>query len=113
MTTAPTLNLLRIEAALSTSSWRPWKAEKDVGRCGNNFLSSERDGEYIGDLCRSQDADLIVELVNAAPAMVARIRELEQRQQELLVTIRNLSASTPYPEEESNAAVLIAKVGTQ
>ena len=34
------------------------------------------------------------------------------RRDELLVTIRNLSAATPYPEEAGNAAVLIAEVGT-
>ncbi len=37
---------------------------------------------------------------------------LETRQQELLVTIRNLSATVPYPDEDKNAAILIAKVGT-
>lgn len=37
---------------------------------------------------------------------------LRIRRDELLVTIRGLSASTPYPEEAGNAAVLIAEVGT-
>ncbi len=41
-----------------------------------------------------------------------QITELEERQQELLLTIRNLSATTPYPEEAANAGVLLAEVGT-
>lgn len=36
---------------------------------------------------------------------------LAMRRDELLVTVRNLSLQTPYPEEERNAAVLIAEVG--
>jgi len=37
---------------------------------------------------------------------------LATRQQELLVTIRNLSSSVPYAEESTSAATLIAEVGT-
>lgn len=37
---------------------------------------------------------------------------LRERQQELLVTIRNLSTQVPYEEESRTAATLIAEVGT-
>lgn len=50
-----------------------------------------------------------------AAALIGAVEDVEQldkRQQELLVTIRNLSATTPYPEEAGNAAALIAEVGT-
>lgn len=40
------------------------------------------------------------------------LRGLLKRRDELLVTIRNLSASVPYEEEAGSAAVLIAEVGT-
>lgn len=41
-----------------------------------------------------------------------RVAELEERQQELLLTIHKLSATTPYPEEAANAGILISEVGT-
>lgn len=40
------------------------------------------------------------------------IKALLTRRDELLATIRKLSAEVPYPEEQGNAAVLIAEVGT-
>ena len=44
--------------------------------------------------------------------LTAEVARLNERQQELLQTIRNLSASVPYPEEQRAASVLIAEVGT-
>lgn len=45
-------------------------------------------------------------------ALIVERDALQSRQQELLVTIRNLSSSVPYAEEAGNAATLIAEVGT-
>lgn len=45
-------------------------------------------------------------------ATLDELERLQTRQDELLVTIRRLSAEVPYPEESANAAVLIAQVGT-
>lgn len=45
-------------------------------------------------------------------ALRERVAALEDRQQELLETIRKLSSEIPYPEESGNAAILIAEVGT-
>lgn len=42
----------------------------------------------------------------------AELAAARTRIQELLVTIKNLSLSTPYPEEAGSAATLIAEVGT-
>lgn len=47
-----------------------------------------------------------------AAEQAVEIERLKSRQQELLQTIRNLSSSVPYAEEASNAATLIAEVGT-
>lgn len=51
-----------------------------------------------------------------APAPAAMVRAerdaLKVRRDELLATIRKLSAEVPYPEEQGNAGVLIAEVGT-
>lgn len=53
-----------------------------------------------------------VDNTNDDDRLRAEVKRLRVRVDELLVTIRNLSASTPYPEEAGNAAVLIAEVGT-
>lgn len=44
--------------------------------------------------------------------MTAERDRLKTRISELLVTVKNLSLSTPYPEEAGNVATLIAEVGT-
>lgn len=54
----------------------------------------------------------VLDLADEVERLQAEVERLETRQRELLVTIRNLSASTPYPEEARNAATLIAEVGT-
>ena len=46
------------------------------------------------------------------PAALARIEQLQTRQQELLATIVKLAQTTPFPDEAGQAAVLIAEVGT-
>lgn len=61
----------------------------------------------------------IRELRAALAASQQRLAEVERERDsartriaELLVTVKNLSLSTPYPEESRNAATLIAEVGT-
>ncbi len=51
-------------------------------------------------------------LWDAVASVVAERDRLQARVDELLVTVRNLSLTTPYPEEAGNAATLIAEVGT-
>ena len=71
---------------------------------GNEDLSDEIRLKLLRDR-RDKDAETIA-------ALRAEVERLTTRQQELLVTIRNLSSSVPYPEEAGSTAVLIAKVGT-
>lgn len=58
------------------------------------------------------DGNRLAERTCERDAAFREIDALRIRQQELLVTIRNLSLLAPYPEEASDAATLIAEVGT-
>jgi predicted RNase H-like HicB family nuclease len=71
----------------------------------------EREWYLRGDEAErlTKERDDVADDLNMQRREFDRMRE---RQQELLLTIRRLSAETPYPEESRNAAVLIAEVGT-
>lgn len=64
MTSIPT-----IKSLLEAGSMRPWTEHptRDAEVC----INSERDGEYLGNFERPQDAALVVALVNAAPQLLA------------------------------------------
>jgi hypothetical protein len=86
--------------ALDSTLWPDLTASVEANGCG---YSAAIDAESAEAYDRAR---------TALPVLVAEVRRLEQRQQELLQTIRNLSATVPYPEEERAASVLIAEVGT-
>lgn len=63
--------------------------------------------------------DTCTEHIETIDSLRRRLKQAETerdaartRIDELLVTVRNLSLQTPYPEESRNAATLIAEVGT-
>jgi hypothetical protein len=89
-------------------------ADCDAKECDCEVkLNSDGDQDCSVEVDDIDDAGPdVATMLNALPALVAEVRRLEQRQQELLQTIRNLSATVPYPEEQRTASVLIAEVGT-
>lgn len=66
-----TLNLEELETLLAAATPGPWEADHN---CTTFLYSTEYE---IGRIESGQDADLIIALRNAAPALIARVRELE------------------------------------
>lgn len=62
------------------------------------------------------DAAFIAAARTAVPALVAEVRALRARRDELLATVAKVSRETPYPDElkgwEAQRAAMVAEVGT-
>lgn len=89
----------------------PWTA--DDSRKRDEQYAKARESQAM------RDAAFIAAARTAVPALLDQLEAVEserdglaRRRDELLVTIKNLSLSTPYPEEAGNAATLIAEVVT-
>lgn len=67
------LDLDQLERLLSEATPGPWEADHN---CTTFIYSTEFE---LGRIESGQDADLIIALRNAAPALIARIREQEGR----------------------------------
>lgn len=71
-----TLDLTHLETLLAAATPGPWEADHN---CTTFLYSTEFE---IGRIESGQDADLIIALRNAAPALIARVRELEEALEE-------------------------------
>lgn len=78
------LDLTHLETLLAAATPGPWAADYN---CTTFLYSTEFE---VGRIESGQDADLIVALRNAAPALIARVRELEQTVSEQELTIHEL-----------------------
>ncbi len=117
--------LLAAEALANAATPGPWEAAEferpppfphtyDATKAWRIFLrghvnpaTNSRDCDWT-----ERDAAFIAASRDLVPRLTAEVRRLLARQQELLVTIRDLSSRIPYEEEAGNAAALIAEVGT-
>jgi hypothetical protein len=70
----------------------------------------ERDGWGVGS------AECLELLIESVPALVAEVRALRIRRDELLATVARVSRETPYPDElkgwEAQRRAMVAEVGT-
>lgn len=78
-----TLDLTHLETLLAAATPGPWyphaRDEHDIEDSDGLTVAGNYHYEE-GGVCRQEDRDLIVALRNAAPALIARVRELENPQ---------------------------------
>ena len=75
-------------------------------------LTKARDDQDGTERQRCEMEARLNEMIRLHDEVEQERNALRERQQELLVTIRNLSSQVPYVEESRTAATLIAEVGT-
>ncbi|MGE0206144.1 MAG: hypothetical protein AB7E70_19525 [Hyphomicrobiaceae bacterium] len=90
----------------------------DSDECGEQ-IADAYDNTMWSDARSTANAAFIAASRQLVPRLITALESarrerdaLTQRRDELLVTVRNLSLQTPYPEEAGNTATLIAEVGT-
>lgn len=114
---------LRRDATPWTPTWRGYMANvleaavRDLRDCQRGEPEKWKSEAEYANRVIAKIRDVLppgpaVYLWEAVASVVAERDRLKTRVAELLITVKNLSLTTPYPEESGNVATLIAEVGT-